>query len=58
MFAIAFTLLSRLALAYNSENMLVSTFDTLTVFDQTNTTVGEWKLTSFPYIDGLMSNLT
>ena len=43
-FTIAFALLNHLSLAYNADNQLVSTYDTLTVFDELNTEVGEWKL--------------
>ena len=50
---LALILVRQLTTAYNSENSLVQTFDMLTVFDETNTEVGEWKLTSFPYIDGV-----
>ena len=47
-------LISQGTLAYNSNNKLVDTFDTLTIFDdETSEQVGEWKLTSFPYIDGV-----
>jgi len=53
-----FALLGQLSLAYNSNNSLVTIYDTLTVFDQDDKQVGEWKMTSFPYITGLMSNLT
>ena len=41
------------SLAYNSNNRLVDTYDTLTIFDETQKQVGEWKLTTFPYIDGV-----
>ena len=52
-----FALIGRLTSAYNPNNSLVTIFDTLTVFDETNTTVGEWNLTSFPYITGVSSTL-
>ena len=44
---------SQCALAYNSNNRLVDTYDTLTIFDESQKQVGEWKLTTFPYIDGV-----
>ena len=48
-------LTSQCSLAYNSNNRLVDTYDTLTIFDETQKQVGEWKLTTFPYIDGVSS---
>ena len=41
------------SLAYNSNNRLVDTYDTLTIFDENDNKIDEWKLTSFPYIDGV-----
>jgi hypothetical protein len=54
-----FALLGQLTTAYNSNNSLVTIYDTLTIFDDVdNSTEGSWNMTSFPYITGLMSNIT
>lgn len=56
LFTICIFLANHVANAYNPNNSLVQTYDTLTVFDETNTEVGSWRLTSFPYIDGVNKN--
>ena len=57
LFTLVFAIVNHLTVAYNSNNSLVSTYDTLTVFDETNTQVGQWKMQSFPYIDGVSDDL-
>ena len=57
LFTLVFAIVNHCTVAYNSNNSLVSTYDTLTVFDETNTQVGQWKMQSFPYIDGVSDDL-
>ena len=49
-------LMFQCSLAYNSNNRLVDTYDTLIIFDENGSEIDEWKLTSFPYIDGVSKN--